>query len=112
MSEAPVPAKTWPDVLAPFSDLMKTLLGPAAEQYGLAWGESAYLFRRKRLTRLLEKASKQLAEAKIEPHAVKFPLLNDIVIEGALRTMTACKTCGQIFSPMLLVAKRWSQPLS
>src|SRR5262249_54388590 len=84
MSEAPVPAKTWPDVLAPFSDLMKTLLGPAAEQYGLAWGESAYLFRRKRLARLLEKASKQLAEAKIEPHAVKFPLLNDIVDRGSL----------------------------
>lgn len=84
MSESPVPAKTWPDVLAPFSDLIKTLLGPAAEQYGLSWGESAYLFRRKRLARLLEKASKQLAEAQIEPHTVKFPLLHDIVDRGSL----------------------------
>jgi hypothetical protein len=84
MSQAPVPAKTWPDVLAPFSDLIKTLLGPAAEQYGLVWGESAYLFRRKRLARLLEKASNRLAEARIEPHAVKFSLLNDIVERGGL----------------------------
>lgn len=79
-----MPAKTWPDVLAPFSDLIKTLCGPAAEQYGLAWGESAYLFRRQRLARLLEKASKRLAEAQIEPHTVKFPLLNDIVDRGSL----------------------------
>src|SRR5262249_53557 len=84
MSEAPVPAKSWPDVLAPFSDLIKTLFGPAAEQYGLAWGESAYLFRSKRLARLLEKASKQLAEAGTEPHAVRVPLLHDIVDRGSL----------------------------
>ena len=84
MSEAPAPAKTWPDVLAPFSDLIKTLFGPAAEQYGLAWGESAYLFRRKRLARLLEKASNQLAEAGTEPHAVRVLLLHDIVDRGSL----------------------------
>lgn len=84
MSEATAPAKTWPDVLAPFSDLIKTLCGPAIEQYGLAWGDSAYLFRRKRLARLLEKVSKQLADAGIKPQAVKFPLLQDIVDRGSL----------------------------
>jgi len=84
MSEAPVPAKSWPDVLAPFSDLIKTLLGPAAEQYGLSWGESAYVFRRKRLVRPLEKARKELAEAGIEPRAVKVPLLHDILDRGSL----------------------------
>jgi hypothetical protein len=73
----------WPDVLAPFTDLMHSLCGPAFTEYGLAWGDSAKAFRLRRLKRLLEQTQKQIDEHKIQPEAVKFSLLNEIMNHGS-----------------------------
>jgi hypothetical protein len=84
MSNAPVPGKSWPDVIAPFSGLIEKLCGPAFEQFGLSWGERAYLSRLKRLARLFEKTKERLAEANIEPGPVKPALLHDIIDRASL----------------------------
>jgi hypothetical protein len=73
----------WPDVLAPFTDLMHSLCGPAFTEYGLAWGDSARAFRLRRLKRLLEKTQERLNESGSQPEAVKFSLLNDIMNHGS-----------------------------
>lgn len=76
--------KGWPDVLAPFTDLMHNLCGPAFTEYGLAWGDSARAFRLRRLKRLLERTQNRIDENKIQPEAVKFSLLNDIMNHGSV----------------------------
>lgn len=42
MSDPSVPAKSWPDVLAPFSELIERLCGPAFEQFGFSWGRGIW----------------------------------------------------------------------
>jgi len=76
--------KGWPDVLAPFTDLIHSLCGPAFTEYGLAWGDSARAFRVRRLSRLFEKTQKRIDEENIQPQAVKFSLLNDIMNRGSI----------------------------
>jgi hypothetical protein len=76
-------AKAWPDVLAPFTDLIYALCGPAFTEYGLAWGDSAKIFRLRRLKRLLEKTQQQINENGVKPGAVKFSILNDIMNHGS-----------------------------
>jgi hypothetical protein len=78
-----VTTRGWPDVLAPFTDLMHSLCGPAFTEYGLAWGDSARAFRLRRLKRLLEKTQERLNESGSQPEAVKFSLLNDIMNHGS-----------------------------
>ena len=73
----------WPDVLAPFTDLMHSLCASAFTEYGLAWGDSAKVFRLRRLKRLLEKTQERLSESGSQPEAVKFSLLNDIMNHGS-----------------------------
>lgn len=84
MSNSPVPAKSWPDVLAPFSELIQKLCGPAFEQYGLSWGEAARFSRMRRLAKILEKTKGRLEEAGIEPKAVRPNLLHDIIDRASL----------------------------
>jgi hypothetical protein len=74
----------WPDVLAPFTNLIHSLCGPAFTEYGLAWGDAARVFRLRQLKRLLEKTQKRIEEKKINPQAVKFSLLQDIMDRGSL----------------------------
>ena len=76
--------KGWPDVLTPFTDLIHVLCGPAFAEYGLAWADSARAFRARRLLRLFERTQKRIDDGNVQPQAVKFSLLNDIMNHGSM----------------------------
>jgi Abortive infection alpha len=71
--------------LAPFQDLLRQLLGPAATEVGLAWGASMRLWRLKRLVRVFDEFQKFITEKglSLKPVAMKtlFPLLEGATLE-------------------------------
>ena len=71
--------------LEPVTDTLKALLGPAAEEIGLAWGDSFRVWRLKRIVRLLDEVKHVASNAglKLKPVAprVLFPLLEAASLE-------------------------------
>jgi hypothetical protein len=68
--------------LAPFSDLLRKLAGPGAEELGLTIQDSVLVFRMRRQVRLFERVKHMLSEAGAEPNRVPLKMLTP-VIEGA-----------------------------
>ena len=50
----------------PYQDLLRQLLGPAASEIGLAWGDSTRLWRAKRYARLMEEFQRFVSERKLK----------------------------------------------
>lgn len=71
--------------LAPFQELLRQLLGPAATEVGLAWRDSMQLWRLKRLVRIADEFKKFVTEKRLslKPVALKtlFPLLEGATLE-------------------------------
>lgn len=63
----------------PVESIVKTLAGPAAEEFGLMLRDSVRMYRFKRQIRLLKQFEKVCNNARITPQAVKFSLLFDIL---------------------------------
>jgi hypothetical protein len=69
-------------LLEPVTDIMKRLLGPAANEIGLAWGDSLRLWRLKRTVRLLEDVRRITSDAGLQLKPVA-PRLLFPILEGA-----------------------------
>lgn len=71
-------------VLRPFQELLQQLLGPAATEVGLSFGDSAKVWRLKRQLHLLEKVEKMMEGKQIKPVAPRlfFPILEAASIEA------------------------------
>jgi hypothetical protein len=70
--------------LAPFTDLMRQIGGPAAQELGLAWQDSLKVWRFKRRIRLLEKLQQYISEKGINPKVVSMKLLLPAIEYGSL----------------------------
>lgn len=72
-------------LLEPVTDIIKSLLGPAAAEIGLAWGDSLRLWRLKRIVRLLEDVRQITSDAglQLKPVAprILFPLLESASLQ-------------------------------
>jgi hypothetical protein len=72
-------------VFAPVQEITRQLLGPAATEIGLAWGDSFRVWRLKRVTRLLRDVNEVASELglKLKPVALRllFPLLEAASLE-------------------------------
>lgn len=72
-------------LFAPYHDLINKLLGPAASEVGLGWGDSMKVWRLKRQLRLLEEVRRMLdgTSSEINPIATRvfFPVLEAASIE-------------------------------
>lgn len=66
-----VPKELW--------DLLRRVAGPAADEIGLTLRDSLRLVRAELQLRFLQRFQRKLAEANIDPQAVKFSLLFDII---------------------------------
>lgn len=71
-------------VLRPFQDLLSKLLGPAATEVGLAWGDSLRAWRAQRQIRLLDELERMTEGKDIKPVAPRlfFPILEAASIEA------------------------------
>ena len=63
----------------PIESILKTLAGPAAEEFGFALRDSVRMYRFKRQVRLFKQFEKICSDANIKPQSVKLPLLFDII---------------------------------
>jgi Abortive infection alpha len=72
------------ELLAPVSDVLRALVGPAAEEIGLSLGESARLWRVKRSIKILEKVKTISAQSGLELRPVALRLLFPIVQSASL----------------------------
>ena len=73
-------------LLSPVTDVVKQLLGPAATEIGLSWGESFRVWRLKRTVRLFQEL-RQIADdagLHLKPDAPRllFPLLESASLGG------------------------------
>jgi Abortive infection alpha len=73
------------NLLEPVKDLVQRLLGPAATEIGLGWGDSARVWRLKRIVRLLEEVRRVFSDAGLDLNPVAprllFPLLEAASLE-------------------------------
>ena len=70
--------------IAPFSDLLKRLLGPGADEAGLALKDEIRFLRMKRGKRLMEQARLIFGAAGKEPERVELKLLLPILEQGSV----------------------------
>ena len=67
------------NLLDPVKDLLQRLLGPAATEIGLGWGDSFRVWRLKRVVRLLEEVRQVVSDAGLDLKPVSprllFPIL-------------------------------------
>jgi hypothetical protein len=73
------------DLLAPVTDVMNKLFGPAATEIGLSWGEAFRVWRLKRTVRLLEDVKQIASDAGLDLKPVAprllFPILEAASLE-------------------------------
>ncbi len=70
--------------MKPFSDLIRAIAGPAAEEVGMVLHDHVLAFRLKRQVRLFEQTARMLEAAGLKPHRVPYKLLTSIVQNASL----------------------------
>jgi hypothetical protein len=73
------------NLLEPVKDLLQRLLGPAATEIGLGWGDSFRVWRLKRVVRLLEEVRQVASDARLDLKPVAPRLLFPILEAASLQ---------------------------